>query len=281
MNGRVRGSPIWSRKPDGAASTQTNLIEVTVEGGQFTGLTHLPARYSFPPELTFMADFIGYITHMRVAEMIGYIAASLVFVTFSMKIMVPLRIVGICSNIFFIAYGYLNPAYPLLVLHCLLLPLNVLRLRQMQSLVKETKEAFEGDLDMNWIKPFTTTRAMAPGEVLFRKGDAANEIIFIMSGSLRIPELGISIPPGEVVGELGMLSPDRVRTQSAVCVDGGQMLIITYDQVRQLFFQNPKFGYYFMQLSARRLFENLKRTQSEIETLRAKRPADAFRPAEP
>ncbi|HWV51272.1 Crp/Fnr family transcriptional regulator [Pseudorhodoplanes sp.] len=227
-----------------------------------------------------MADLIGYFTHMRFAEVIGYIAAALVFATFSMKTMVPLRTVGICSNVFFIAYGYLNPAYPLLVLHCLLLPLNILRLTQMLSLVKETKESFEGDLDMNWIRPFTTTRAMTPGEVLFRKGDPANEIIFIMSGSLRIPELGIAVPPGEVVGELGMLSPDKVRTQSAVCVDGGQILTITYDQVRQLFFQNPKFGYYFMQLSARRLFENLQRVQAENEALRAARSADKLQPAE-
>ena len=122
---------------------------------------------------------------------------------------------------------------------------------------------------------------MAPGEVLFRQGDPANEIIFIMSGSLRIPELDIAIPPGEVVGELGMLSPDKVRTQSAICVDGGQILVITYDQVRQLFFQNPKFGYYFMQLSARRLFENLKRAQAENETLRALQRPGAVRHAEP
>ena len=122
---------------------------------------------------------------------------------------------------------------------------------------------------MNWIKPFTKTRDMSPGEVLFRKGEEAREIIFVMSGSLLIPELGVSIPPGEVVGELGMLSPDSKRTQSAVCVDGGQLLVITYDQVRQLFFQNPKFGYYFMQLSTARLFENMKRMQIEIERLRA------------
>jgi hypothetical protein len=198
-----------------------------------------------------------------------------------MKTMVPLRVVAISSNVLFIAYGYLHPAYPVLLLHVLLLPLNFWRLRQMLSLVRETEAAQNGDLDMNWIRPFTTTREMRPGEALFRKGDPANEIIFIMSGSLRIPELGIAIPPGEVVGELGMLSPDRLRTQSAVCVDGGQILFITYDQVRQLFFQNPKFGYYFMQLSARRLFENMKRVQAENEMLRAGRPIDGLRPAEP
>lgn len=228
-----------------------------------------------------LGDIVGHIVQIRFAEWLGYIAAALVFATFSMKTMVPLRIVGIASNIFFIAYGYLNPAYPLLVLHLALLPLNILRLNQMLSLVKEVESATSGDLDMNWIRPFTTTRDMAPGEVLFRRGDAANEIIFVMSGSLRIPELGIAIPPGEVVGELGMLSPDKVRTQSAVCVDGGQLLIITYDQVRQLFLQNPKFGYYFMQLSVRRLFDNTRRMQAEIEALRAGRTVEALRPAEP
>jgi hypothetical protein len=216
-----------------------------------------------------MADFLGYFAHIRAAEILGYVAAALVFATFSMKTLVPLRSVGIASNVFFIAYGYLNPAYPLVVLHCLLLPLNIFRLRQMQSLVKETKAATEGDLDMNWIKPFTTTRDMTPGQVLFRKGEEATEIIFVMSGSLKISEIGVTIPPGEVVGELGMLSPDRKRTQSAICVDGGQILVITYDQVRQLFFQNPKFGYYFMQVASARLFENLKRAQAEIESLRA------------
>ncbi|MET0867460.1 MAG: cyclic nucleotide-binding domain-containing protein [Pseudorhodoplanes sp.] len=216
-----------------------------------------------------MADLLGYLTHMRFAEFLGYIAAALVFTTFSMKTMVPLRVVGICSNVFFIAYGYLNPAYPLLVLHCLLLPLNIFRLREMLSLVKETKHSTEGDLDMNWIKPFTKTRDMHPGEVLFRKDEEATEIIFVMSGSLKLPEIGVTIAPGEVVGELGMLSPDRKRTATAVCVDGGQILVITYDQVRELFFQNPKFGYYFMQLASQRLFDNLTRAQAEISALRS------------
>ena len=217
---------------------------------------------------------------MGLADILGYVAALLVFITFSMKTMVPLRLVGIASNVFFIGYGYLNPAYPVLILHTALLVLNLVRLREMLALVRNVEEALHGDLDMNWVKPFTTTRAMRPGEVLFRKGDEATEVIFIMSGSLRIPELGISVPPGEVVGELGMLAPDSKRTASAVCVDGGDILVITYDQVRELFFQNPRFGYFFMRLSSRRLFENMKRMQSEIETLRGTSGED-FAPLAP
>ena len=53
-----------------------------------------------------MADFFGDIVHMRPSEVIGYIAAALVFATFWMKTMVPLRVVGIASNLFFVSYGY-------------------------------------------------------------------------------------------------------------------------------------------------------------------------------
>lgn len=47
---------------------------------------------------------------MKQADVIGYAAALLVFVTFWMKTMVPLRTLGIASNVFFIGYGYLAAA---------------------------------------------------------------------------------------------------------------------------------------------------------------------------
>ena len=34
------------------------------------------------------------------------------------------------------------------------------------------------------------------------------------------------------------------------------MLLITYDEVRQLYFQNPSFGFYLLQLAARHLQRN-------------------------
>ena len=73
---------------------------------------------------------------MSVAEVSGYVAAVLVFMTFYMKTMVPLRIVGICSNCAFIMYGYLDGLYPVLILHLILLPLNSLRLREMLKAYK-------------------------------------------------------------------------------------------------------------------------------------------------
>ena len=197
-------------------------------------------------------------------DLLGYIAAFLVFLTFSMKTMVPLRIVGICSNVFFIAYGYLAPAYPLFVLHIALLPLNVFRLRQMLSLVRQIGDATKGDLNMDWLKPFTTKRTVKAGDFLFRKTDKADAMYFVISGDFRIPDLGVSIGPGEVIGELGLLDPNRARTQTVQCVTDAEILRVSYDQVKQLYFQNPKFGFYFLQLTSRRLFENVARLEQRL-----------------
>ncbi len=201
---------------------------------------------------------------MTLADVLGYIAAFLVFLTFSMKTMVPLRIVGICSNVFFIAYGYLAPAYPLLVLHTCLLPLNIFRLQQMLTLVRQIGEATQGDLNMEWLKPFTTKRTVKAGDVLFRKTDKADSMYFVVSGEFEVSELGVSIGAGQVLGELGLLAPDQVRTQTIRCVKDAEILHIAYDQVRQLYFQNPKFGFYFLQLTSRRLFENIARLEKRL-----------------
>jgi CRP/FNR family transcriptional regulator, cyclic AMP receptor protein len=38
-------------------------------------------------------------------ELSGYLASALVFLTFYMKTMIPLRVVGILSNVAFMTYG--------------------------------------------------------------------------------------------------------------------------------------------------------------------------------
>lgn len=207
---------------------------------------------------------------MSTADVMGYIAAIVVFITFWMKTMVPLRALGIGSNIFFIAYGYLAAAYPPLVLHVFLLPLNVMRLREMLQLTRRVEQAASGDHSMGWIKPFTTTRQMRVGEILFRTGTAADRLFIVVSGRCRLVESGIDIAPGAVVGELAFLSPDKARTQTLECVEGGELLEITYGQIKQLYFQNPTFGFYFLQLASRRLFDNIKRLETEVAQLRAR-----------
>ena len=45
----------------------------------------------------------------------------------------------------------------------------------------------------------------------------------------------------------GMPQPERVVTED------GQVLFILYDKVRELYFQDPDFGFYFLKLTSERL----------------------------
>ena len=199
---------------------------------------------------------------MRWPELLGYLAALCTLGTFSMRTMVPLRCMGIASNVLFIAYGYFLPAYPVLLLHLALLPVNISRLCQMKLLIDRVRHASRGDGSIEWLKPFMSKRCFALGHVLFRKGDAATEMYYVLSGRVRLKEIDVEICAGEVVGELGMLAPDHRRTLTVECVEPVELLMITYDQVRELFFQNPSFGFYLLSLTSRRLFDNLGRLES-------------------
>jgi CRP/FNR family transcriptional regulator, cyclic AMP receptor protein len=194
---------------------------------------------------------------MSRAELIGYAAAGCVFVTFYMKTMVPLRVAGIVSNVLFIAYAYDLPAYPVLILHLALLPLNIIRLRQMLNLIRQIEAATKDDANLDWVKPFSSVQNIHAGEVLFRQGDPAREMFFVVSGRFWVRERQVAIETGEVFGELGLLNSDQARTATIECTESGQLLRITYDQVKQLYVQDPKFGFYFLHLVSKRLFHNL------------------------
>ncbi len=215
------------------------------------------------------------ITHS--APYIGYIAALLVFVSFWMKTMIPLRLIGIVSNVVFIAYGYLGAIYPPLVLHLVLLPLNVTRLREMMRLTRQVEQAARSNLSMEWIKPFSASRSAKAGAVLFRKGEIAEEMFFIVSGRYQLVENGSEVTPGSVIGELGLVAPDKARTQTFRCTEDGEVLRISYEQVKQLYYQNPQFGFYFLQLTSRRLFENIAALEDEL----ARRPPASISASDP
>jgi CRP/FNR family cyclic AMP-dependent transcriptional regulator len=65
---------------------------------------------------------------VRWVDLAGYIASSLVFLTFYMKGMVPLRLVALCSNVAFLIYACTLHLAPIVILHGALIPVNVSRL---------------------------------------------------------------------------------------------------------------------------------------------------------
>lgn len=210
-----------------------------------------------------IADFWTYL--IESGEIFGYVGALVTVGTYSMRTMIPLRILGISANVLFIVYGLVAEVYPQFALHAVLLPLNCVRLYQMSRLIAQVKEASDGSLSMDWIKGFTHKRACRAGETIFTQGDVADAMFYAVSGRYLLTEIGVEIGSGQVVGEMGLVTPDNRRTQTFNCVESGELLVIGYSQVRQLYFQNPKFGFFFLKLITQRLLANHRMVQDRLE----------------
>ena len=171
-----------------------------------------------------------------------------------MKTMIPLRIVAIVSNTAFISYallgiryGIFDRVYPILVLHTCLLPLNVLRLRQLNRLTRAVHQATDEDVLQSLI-PYMKTEVHPRGTVLFRQGDPADQLFMIQEGRVHFPEIDKRIGAGEVFGEVGLFAPQSVRALTAVCEEPCRLSAISREKVLELYYQNPKFGFFLIRL---------------------------------
>jgi hypothetical protein len=171
-----------------------------------------------------------------------------------MKTMIPLRVVAIVSNIAFITYallgiryGIFDRVYPILVLHASLLPLNVLRLRQLTRLTRAVHQATDEDVLQSLI-PYMKTEMHPQGTVLFRQGDPADQLYMIQEGRVHFPEIHKRIGAGEVFGEVGLFAPQSVRALTAICDEPCRLSAISRDKVLELYYQNPKFGFFLIRL---------------------------------
>jgi hypothetical protein len=215
------------------------------------------------------------VASLNLANMLALFGAIFFIATVLMRTIVPLRVSAIVSNVFFISYAVLSNSVTTLFVYVLLLPINVVRLRQMIKLVKRARASAKDDLSMDWLKPFMTRRKYSKNDLLFRKGEPANEMLFIVTGNFLVKEIGIELSAGRMMGELGFLSPGNRRTQTVECIENGEVLTITYDKLLEVYFQNPQFGYYFLRLSSERLLRDVARLEEIIEQQRLKLTADS------
>ena len=209
------------------------------------------------------------LANITLANAFALVGAIFFVATLLMQTMVPLRVANMAGCAFFATAGALSGNVANFLLYLLLLPINAVRLRQMLKLVKKARNATQGDMSMEWLKPFMTERRYRRGDRLFRKGDAAAEMFLTVTGKFLVKEIGVEHPPGSIMGELGFLTPNNRRTMTIECIEDGQVLTMTYERLLEIYFQNPQFGYYFLVLTSQRLQENNQRLQENISRLEA------------
>jgi CRP-like cAMP-binding protein len=175
-----------------------------------------------------------------------------------MKNMVSLRVLALVSNVVFVAYGVVESQLPSIVLNAALLPVNARRLWEIRKLTRDIAQAQSDSPVSQWLLPHMQRRTFKAGEVLFRKGDAADKLIYLAQGQLKLVESDKVLGTGELIGEIGVFSPEKARTQTVVCASDGELYEMTDEMIYRLYHQNPKLGFYLIRLLAAHLLNDIK-----------------------
>jgi CRP/FNR family transcriptional regulator, cyclic AMP receptor protein len=188
-------------------------------------------------------------------DLLGYAASATVLATFCMNTMVPLRATAILSNILFVSFGLWAHIYPVMVLHLILFPVNALRLIQINRLVRGTLQ--KADFSIESILPLMSHRRLHAGEILIRKGEPADRLFYLDRGEAKVVEIGKTVSSGSVLGEIGVFARDQRRSATVVCLTDCEIYELSESKTKELYYQDPSFGYAVLQIVITRLLENM------------------------
>lgn len=203
----------------------------------------------------------------------AWVAAGLVFASFFMKTIVPLRKVAIAGNIAFIVYALMginfaifDKVLPILVLHAALLILNIMRLREVQNTIRSVMAMTREHASLDALIPYMKRESVRRGELLFRKGALADRLYVLKRGRIKLVEFDKILEAGAVFGEVGIFSENEIRTSSAVSEDDSELYSLTSEKAVELFYQDPRFGFYIVRALARYVSEGVDIATRQSET---------------
>jgi len=197
---------------------------------------------------------------LHYAELIGIAAAAASLYAAHARTIIPLRIAAIVANLLAMAYSYMHGTYPTFVLNALLLPLNAWRLHQMLKLIRDISTAIERDMNVDWLLRYMRPKRYQANDLMMERGEYATEAFYVVSGEVEIVEINQICGAGTLLGEIGLFTPNGRRTMTVRCKTDVQAATIAYDQVKELYFQNPQFGFRLLHLIVARLVNNREAT---------------------
>lgn len=196
------------------------------------------------------------LSSITIAHVFGFLGAALMLASYTMKAMLPLRYAALAACAALVAYGALAQALPTLLLYALLIPINVKKTLEIRHLVKAIEGAKADAPVSEWLLPHMHRRKVAAGTLLWSKGDAATEMLYLQSGQLRLVEHAALLGPGSLVGEIGLFAPDNRRTLSLRCETDCELYSLSAEAMQQLYFQSPQLGFHVMRLIVARLLHD-------------------------
>ncbi len=200
-------------------------------------------------------------------DLIGYLGGAMTLWGVHSKTIIPLRLGAVGGNVGFMIFGLLVPSYPTLVVHSLLLPLNAYRTWQMFNLIRDIREASEGDNNLDALLPYMREISAPAGTVLFKKDEKPDRMIVIKSGAVHLEEIDVICSQNDVLGEIAAFTPDNRRTCTATCVTDCELFTLTNENMIQLYYQNPQFGMYLMRIVVGRLLANWENAEARAKAV--------------
>jgi hypothetical protein len=187
------------------------------------------------------------------AEFVGVAAAGASLYAAHSKTIIPLRVAAIVANVLAMTYSLMHGTYPTFMLNAVLLPLNGWRLRAMLGLIHDIDVATKGDMNVDWLLPYTRPQHFKAGDIVMERGEYAAAAFYIVAGEVEIVEINETFGKGTLLGEIGLFTPDGRRLMTVRCKTDVQAAKIDYDQFKELYFQNPQFGFRLLHLIVARL----------------------------
>ena len=192
-----------------------------------------------------------------IGYLFGFIGAVLTLASYLMKSMLPLRLVALSANVFFVLYGYLESALPSLMLYATMIPINAKKVFEIKKLVRAIEHAKADTPVSEWLLPHMTRREVKAGTTLWHKGDTATEMVYVEKGQLKLQEYDQLLGPGSLVGEIGLFAPDNRRTRTITCATDCTLYGLSSEAMALLYYENPKLGYHVMRLIVARLMHDV------------------------
>jgi len=136
-----------------------------------------------------------------------------------------------------------------------LLAIRILKRRKalMRALMGEPLPGEEDILPL--IRKYAHFETHPAGTVLFNKGDAPDKLYIIESGTVFLQEIDKRMGALDILGELGVFTPEAARTSSAVCETECTTHTLAYDSMLSLYEKHPRVSLYLMRLIVDRLLQ--------------------------
>jgi sigma-B regulation protein RsbU (phosphoserine phosphatase) len=123
--------------------------------------------------------------------------------------------------------------------------------------------------EFQWPLRYMRHEHFKKGEYLFRVGEPAENLFYIAKGMIRLPELGRLLRAGQVIGEIGIFSPNRCRSASALAEEDVDTYTMGSEEVRHLMHGNPSLATKLIEVVLKRMMENIQAETEARERINA------------